>query len=173
MKKLFDEFSNVSTDEWEKIVHRDLKGADYNKKLITKTYENILLKPYYRKEDIERENNLAKKSNDWDIQQTISSSKPKQANAIALNYLNRGANSLLIKSKLIGKKIEGIHISNQDDMNTFLKNIQCEYISTHFDGGFSSIDLFTMLLNSSDSSIHHKLNGSLHFDPIQLHLNEV
>ena len=50
---LFSEFEKVSTQEWEKVIEKDLKGADYAKKLIWKTEENFSVKPYYRNEDIE------------------------------------------------------------------------------------------------------------------------
>lgn len=36
-----------------KVIEKDLKGADYAKKLIWKTEENFSVKPYYRNEDIE------------------------------------------------------------------------------------------------------------------------
>ena len=32
--KLFNEFPEVTTEQWEKVIEKDLKGADYNKKLI-------------------------------------------------------------------------------------------------------------------------------------------
>ena len=50
--KLFPEFPPVSTAEWEAKIMEDLKGADYQKKLIWKTPEGIDIKPYYRAEDL-------------------------------------------------------------------------------------------------------------------------
>ena len=38
-KKLFEEFPGVSTEQWEAVIQKDLKGADYNKKLVWKTAE--------------------------------------------------------------------------------------------------------------------------------------
>ena len=34
-------------------IHADLKGADFNKKLVWKTNEGFEVKPFYRTEDIE------------------------------------------------------------------------------------------------------------------------
>ena len=33
-KKLFDEFPSISTQEWEQMIYKDLKGADYVLSLI-------------------------------------------------------------------------------------------------------------------------------------------
>lgn len=45
------EFLPVSTEAWEAVIHADLKGADYEKRLVWKTEEGIAVRPYYRKED--------------------------------------------------------------------------------------------------------------------------
>ena len=51
-EKLFAEFPPVSTEDWEKVIVADLKGADYEKKLVWKTWEGLAVKPYYRAEDL-------------------------------------------------------------------------------------------------------------------------
>ena len=50
---LLEEFPPVSTAEWEAAIVRDLKGADYEKKLIWRTEEGLTVKPYYRAEDLQ------------------------------------------------------------------------------------------------------------------------
>ena len=49
---LATEFPPVSTAEWEAVINADLKGADYEKKLVWRTEEGLKVKPYYRSEDI-------------------------------------------------------------------------------------------------------------------------
>ena len=51
-EKLFDQFPPVSTEEWMEKVTADLKGADFNKKLVWRTNEGFNVKPMYRAEDI-------------------------------------------------------------------------------------------------------------------------
>ena len=51
--KLFSEFPPVSTEKWEEVINKDLKGADYEKKLVWQTIEGFSVKPYYRAEDLE------------------------------------------------------------------------------------------------------------------------
>ena len=40
-----DEFPVPTYDEWKAAAIESLKGADFDKKLLTKTYEGITLKP--------------------------------------------------------------------------------------------------------------------------------
>jgi len=51
--RLFGEFPPVTTAEWEARIQEDLKGADYEKKLVWKTAEGFAVKPYYRSGDME------------------------------------------------------------------------------------------------------------------------
>ena len=50
--KLRDDFPPVPRDAWESAIRNDLKGADYEKKLVWRTGEGISLQPYYRSEDV-------------------------------------------------------------------------------------------------------------------------
>jgi len=107
-EKLFAEFPGVSTEEWEATIQADLKGADYEKKLIWKTLEGIAVKPYYRKADIDGIpwllNNLpgefpfargAKKTdNNWEIRENIYEEDVAAANAAAKHALERGADAV-------------------------------------------------------------------------------
>ena len=52
-KKLFAEFPPVTTEQWEEVINVDLKGADYEKKLVWKTAEGFNVRPYYRAENLE------------------------------------------------------------------------------------------------------------------------
>ena len=106
-KKLFQEFPSVSTSEWEDIIMKDLKGADYDKKLIWKTKEGISIKPYYRAEDIENISHMGTfpgqfpyvrgnvtNNNNWLIRQDIIVENVTEANEKALFVLGRGVESL-------------------------------------------------------------------------------
>jgi methylmalonyl-CoA mutase len=44
------EFPPVSTETWEAAIAKDLKGADYDKKLVWRTEEGLAIRPYYRQE---------------------------------------------------------------------------------------------------------------------------
>jgi methylmalonyl-CoA mutase len=47
---LAEEFPPVSTETWEAAILKDLKGADYEKKLVWRSDEGLTVRPYYRSE---------------------------------------------------------------------------------------------------------------------------
>jgi methylmalonyl-CoA mutase len=49
---LAEDFPPVATAEWEAAIRKDLKGADYEKRLVWRTDEGIAVRPYYRAEDL-------------------------------------------------------------------------------------------------------------------------
>ena len=52
-EKLFTEFPPVPTEKWEEVITADLKGADYERKLVWRTGEGFNVRPYYRAENLE------------------------------------------------------------------------------------------------------------------------
>ena len=105
--KLFSEFPPVSTDAWEEVIIRDLKGADYDRKLVWKTMEGFSVKPYYRAEDLKSIKNTLSlpgnfpyvrgthsHSNSWLVRQDFDACDAQQANAKAIDALKKGADSI-------------------------------------------------------------------------------
>ena len=45
---ILKDFPPVPTKAWEAAIHVDLKGEDYNKKLVWNSDEGIVFRPYYR-----------------------------------------------------------------------------------------------------------------------------
>ena len=52
-ERLFSEFAPVSRQEWLDKITVDLKGADFNKKLVWRTNEGFSVQPFYLREDVE------------------------------------------------------------------------------------------------------------------------
>jgi methylmalonyl-CoA mutase len=49
---LAQDFPPVAAADWDAAVRADLKGADYDKKLVWRTEEGLAVRPYYRREDL-------------------------------------------------------------------------------------------------------------------------
>jgi methylmalonyl-CoA mutase len=49
---LAQDFPPVAAADWDRAVRADLKGADYDKKLVWRTAEGLAVRPYYRREDL-------------------------------------------------------------------------------------------------------------------------
>lgn len=105
-EKLFTGFPPVSTEEWMEVITKDLKGADFRKKLVWKTDEGFNVNPFYRAEDIEgfrATENLpgefpyvrgTKKDNNWYVRREIKVEDFAEANKKARALLERGVTSL-------------------------------------------------------------------------------
>jgi methylmalonyl-CoA mutase len=103
---LLQEFTPVSTQAWEDAIARDLKGADYARKLIWQTEEGLAVKPYYRAEDIAGLEGVdgapgeslqlrsARFSGDWHIREEIDAADPEQSNRVAQNAVAAGADEI-------------------------------------------------------------------------------
>ena len=106
---LFDQFPATSYQEWRTKVEADLKGADFDKKLVWRTNEGFNLQPVYRLEDIEgleTTNSLpgeypyvrgTRNNNDWLTRQEIVADSAAKANEIARDVLTKGVTSLGFK----------------------------------------------------------------------------
>ncbi|MBD5274746.1 MAG: methylmalonyl-CoA mutase small subunit [Bacteroides sp.] len=110
-EKLFDMFPPVSTEEWMAKINVDLKGADFNKKLVWRTNEGFNVMPFYRKEDIEGLPSVGsmpgqfpyvrgtKTNNDWLIRQQILGETATEINANAKHAIEKGVESLGISMR--------------------------------------------------------------------------
>lgn len=88
------------------MITADLKGADYERKLVWRTGEGFNVRPYYRAENLEGIRFLGSQAgefpyvrgtrshNRWRVHQTVEVKCPREANAEALKLLNSGVDSL-------------------------------------------------------------------------------
>lgn len=134
---LFDAFSPVSTEEWKAKITADLKGADFDKKLVWRTNEGFNVQPFYRKEDIENLPTIGtlpgeypyvrgtRNNNDWLIRQEAQGATAAEMNAHARHILDKGAESIGISLKgelnaaSLGEILNGI------DLKKVEVNITC------------------------------------------------
>jgi methylmalonyl-CoA mutase len=64
---MWEEFPAIPTAEWEAAIRADLKGADYDKKLLWRTDEGITVRPFYRAEDLPTSAGEARFAGTWQI----------------------------------------------------------------------------------------------------------
>ena len=133
-EKLFSDFTAPSAQEWRDKIEVDLKGADYQKKMVWRTNEGFSMEPFYRKEDVDklplvnalpgefpyvRGNKAA--DNAWHVRQNIKCACPKEANAKALDILDKGVDSLgfcipadKLSAEYIEQLLDGIYVECVD-----------------------------------------------------------
>jgi methylmalonyl-CoA mutase len=139
-EKLFAEFPPVSTQQWEEVITKDLKGADYEKKLVWKTMEGFSVRPYYRAEDLTNLKHLGtvpgafpfvrgtSKRNNWLVRQGYCAWESfEKANAQAVDGLKKGVESVAFC-------INGKKAISQNKMEVLLKGIDLSKTEVNFEG---------------------------------------
>lgn len=134
---LLADFPAVSAKAWKDKIIADLKGADFDKKLVWRTPEGFNVQPFYRTEDLKGLKTTAsapgqfpyvrgtRTNNEWAIRQNICACKnARKANAKAIEVLNKGITSLgfcLNKEKLTYNFIK-----------TLLNGVNAEAVAINF-----------------------------------------
>lgn len=106
--KLFAEFPEVTTPQWEEKILADLKGKEYEKALVWRTNEGFSVRPYYRAENLEGLGYLDaapgefpfvrgnEAGHSWLVRQDIVVTGFAEANKKALEVLGKGVNSWVL-----------------------------------------------------------------------------
>jgi methylmalonyl-CoA mutase len=170
-EKLFHEFPPIPTQAWEEVILKDLKGADYEKRLIWKTLEGFSLKPYYRSENLENLDYLNSNPGNFPytrgvdyqglkfIRQDIRVKDVNLANKQALSLLNAGVSSLgfIITEDL-----------NKEDFNKLMNGINPEAAEINFltcDLTAKYVEILADYAKENSFDIN-KIQGSNKFDPL-------
>lgn len=168
--RLFAEFSPVSREEWEALIQKDLKGADYQKKLVWKTLEGFDVKPYYRLDDIEKLDTpkaipgefpfvrgIGKKGQNWLIRQDIQVDSVKKAAEKALKAISKGAQSV---GFILDRKL------SKDEVSQLLEKIDLNTTEVNFMAGANCEGILEYFQSKPD---HSAVKASLDYDPL-IHL---
>ena len=177
--KLFSEFPHISVADWEARIREDLKGADYEKKLVRKTLEGFRLKPYYTSGDLKNLQYLNREpgvfpfargnkvdGNDWEVRQDFPVSDVAKVNRKALKAIERGATAV------------GFDLSRKGDLyyhdfRQLITGIDCSRISLNFTAGEAAATILDFLVQAVEelSLPSGEMKGSLCFDPMGLLLS--
>jgi methylmalonyl-CoA mutase len=149
---MFNEFKKISSKQWKQQIQFELKGADYNDKLVWESLEGIKVKPFYHKDEDTTTNEVHTTITDFKILQNIFVFDVEKSNSKALDALNRGAES--IRFTIENEKI------NSDEL---MKNLPLKNVSYYFNLKFLSIDFVTKL---SEYASKNKANFIIQIDPI-------
>lgn len=173
-EKLFDQFSPVSPEEWRAKAEVDLKGADFDKKMVWRTNEGFNVQPLYRGVDIKDFKTIdslpseypfvrgTRTNNVWLVRQDIKVTDPKAANAKALDILNKGVTALGFK---LWKDAE-------IDLETLLDGIYTDVVEINFSiCPCRAIDLAKALVDYLvKKGTAEKFVGSIDFNPFRKQL---
>jgi len=173
-ERLFANFPPVSTAEWKEKILKDLKGADYEKKLVWKTLEGINIQPFYSADDTDGLDYLQtppgefpyvrsakQQGNDWQIREDVELGDLDDAEREITEALAKDATAI----GLLVKKPVAL---TQSDFSRLIKAVNFEKHEIHLLAENDSPLLFELL--TAEAALcgvaFESLRGSLGFDPI-------
>ena len=169
--KLFSDFAPQSTQEWKDRIAKDLKGADFDRKLVWRTNEGFNVQPFYREENMDDKAFMntypgdfpyvrgnKKDNNDWLVRQDIIVKDVKEANATALDIMNKGVDS-------IGFVLNWKDLS-KEELATLLEGVFLDCVEINFEKSHSSVELIKNLqaIATEKGIALDKLNGGVSID---------
>ena len=194
--RFFAEFPYPTYEEWRAESEKALKGANWEKKLITKTYEGINLQPMYRMEDLEGvshcdslpgsfpfvrgTNAMGYLGKPWEISQECSEPSPAKMHELLQQELSKGGTTVHIvldKATLNGVDADqtelnsvgkGMSLSTLDDMQQAFHGLDLENIPLFVFTGTSGIQLLSLFaaFMKANGRDYHKLHGCIGVDPV-------
>lgn len=191
----FDEFTPPTYEEWQAEVERALKGAPFDKKMYTKTYEGITLEPIYTPK--RNQEAIAKSvfpgqgdytrgskasgyiADTWGVAQHVENSLPAEANKDALYEIEKGAtvyNIRFDKATLHNKGLNseyeigegGVSLDNIADVAALTKDFDYKGHPVYMETGASAAIMLSMLaaVMENENKDVSDLHGVVAADPV-------
>lgn len=178
---LLAEFPPVPDEAWRAAVEADLKGADFDRKLVWQTWEGLRVQPYYRDNALAGLDYLeaapgvapfhrghSPEGNSWRIVQEVSLPDPAAANAAAREALEGGANEVSFVCEPAEMGLHGVNVQSLDAMRTLIHDLPVYRSAVHFRGGTFALPLLATFLASvkAGKADPAEIQGSVDFDPL-------
>ncbi|MDD3050106.1 MAG: methylmalonyl-CoA mutase family protein [Candidatus Cloacimonetes bacterium] len=178
---LLNDFPPPTYEEWKAAAEKLLKGAPFDKVLKTTTYENIILEPMYRLEDIENlqfphslpgfkpfvRGNRASgyTSKPWKISQDTNYSDPIEFNRALKVDLQNGQTEINFTVSYKTEHKYGLVIDSYEDIKKAFAGIDCAEYSFRIRTFFNACEIFALFLKFAEEK-EFSLAGSFVYDPI-------
>lgn len=166
-----DEFTAPTYEEWKAEAIASLKGADFDKKLLTRTYEGITLKPIYTKADFAGNEEVPGQgdylrgtfesgyiANPWAIAQEIKACCPQKANEKLRHAIARGTTAINLN---LGHDIK---VESAEDMKELFANVDLCNVELHIRTGASALKLIKLAVENVNGFKNAK--GCFGADPL-------
>ena len=174
-----DEFAPPTYEEWKDACIALLKGAPFDKKMYTKTYDGITFSPMYFRattEDILPKDSFPGMDDflrgaspngyikaPWGIAQSCDLTMPQENNKLLIHEQEKGStvyNIRLDKATLACQDAneadkpgeEGCSVSTLDDMHTLLSDLKLDKYPLHMYTGASALPMLSLVMAAVQSS---------------------
>ena len=163
-ERLLTDFPEHSYEQWHKAAETLLKGASFEKRLVSKTYENITIQPIYRREDIANlehrkhlpgADSLVRGSHPqgflksgWEVSQELRAATPAELNRIAHEGLSGGQSELnvVVGCGQAACCKGGVTLDSVADVTTALSGVALNAIATYWQTGPASVPVAALVI---------------------------
>ncbi len=178
---LAGDFPGADDAAWRALAEKALKGADFDKTLVSHTRDGLEIKPLYTRES-ERQADPAgmpgaplpfirgfrAKTGEtpWHIRQLYAASDPAQTNAAILEDLEGGATAISLQVSAPGQT--GLKLSSPDDLERALEGVALEVAGVWLEPGHAAANAASALQQvwSNRGLSDDEVIGGFGFDPL-------
>ncbi|MGI9524830.1 MAG: methylmalonyl-CoA mutase family protein [Hyphomicrobiaceae bacterium] len=164
---LAESFLPVSRETWLKAVEKALKGAAFEDRLMSRTFDDIAIQPLYEQAKTAKPQPWSRSAAPWQTYQRLDHPDPAAANALALNDLENGSNGLtIVKPDPSCRNGYGLIADNVSALDAALSEIALDMVDLRIDQWCHG-EQYTALLaalvqhreiNPNDLNIHFGLD---------------
>ncbi len=169
-----EDFPAQDYEEWKAKIIADLKGADFEKKLLTKTYEGITLKPIYSRNDLTKirvgedfpgfadyvrnKNAAGYAAEEWNVAQRYIASQKGESKLLLYKSLSNGQNCVTLPLDYFSKtgafpegdsstldELNGLAIFSLNDLEKTLLGLDVKKYPLSVESGFSPLPFYFLL----------------------------
>ena len=173
-KRLLQEFPGIDYDDWREAAVKLLKGAPFEKRMYTKSYEGITLRPIYFQQDLDEVPHLDSfpgfapylrgttpsgyKTSPWEVAQTLAARTPGDVHQALENDFKNGLTAVNLRLDSPGRKgvdpeqsppddvgTDGVAINTPEDLHIALQSVDLSTTSIFFHSGTAAISLAAFL----------------------------
>lgn len=186
--KLLAEFPDTTYEQWREQVEKDLKGADFQKRLVTRTVEGLTVQPLYTARDVATgaDSSLASHRRGaapagrygarWDLRSEHSVWDIDRAREEIASELSRGASSLWLRfdasvrvgSRLPGDRPDGLPCVGLSELEALLSGVDLARVPVVLDAGANAPAVATcyLALAAKHGISGEALRGGFGCDPL-------
>ncbi len=129
------EFPAATRERWLALVEGVLKGADFEKRLVSRTYDGVRIEPLYPKAENAQPVVRADRA-PWRVSQRVDHPEPEAASQLALADLEGGADALtLVLAGAPAARGFGLRIGTIEDLDRALAGTMLDLVHLRLDAG--------------------------------------
>lgn len=173
---LFGRFEPVARDAWRAVVERDLKGADFDRRLVTRTAEGLSIQPVYSADDAPAPSLAARATDRVRVVQRHAAADPETARAAIAADLAGGAHGITVRFDArirttnidgAGLGVDGVAAPDARRLARTLESVDLATTPVRLEAGAASLAAAATLIAVADRQRVDRgaLTGSLGIDP--------